>query len=81
MDFRPDMTKSRNEKTLKAFGKHLQKLRKEKNLSQEKLSFLTESVSLNTISFIERGLVNPTLTNLIEIAKALNISIKDLFDF
>ena len=75
------MTKSRNTKTLRTFGNHLRKLRKERQISQETLSYLTESVSLNTISFIERGLVNPTLTNLIEIAKALNVSIKELIDF
>ena len=80
-DFRPGMTKSRNEKILKAFGKHLQKLRKERNLSQEKLSYLAEPISLNTISFIERGLVNPTLTNLILISKALEMPLKDLMDF
>jgi transcriptional regulator with XRE-family HTH domain len=75
------MTKSRNTKTLRTFGKHLRKTRKKREISQETLSYLTESVSLNTISFIERGLVNPTLTNLIEIAKALNVPLKELIDF
>lgn len=75
------MTKSRNTKALKVFGKHLKKLRLERKLSQEKLSYLAEPVSLNTISFIERGLVNPTLTNLILLANALDIPLKELMDF
>jgi transcriptional regulator with XRE-family HTH domain len=75
------MTKSRNTKTLKTFGKHLRKLRLERKLSQEKLSYLAEPISLNTISFIERGLVNPTLTNLILLSSALEIPLKELMDF
>jgi transcriptional regulator with XRE-family HTH domain len=75
------MTKSRNTKTLKKFGKHLKKIRLERKISQEKLSYLAEPISLNTISFIERGLVNPTLTNLILLADALDIPFKDLMDF
>jgi transcriptional regulator with XRE-family HTH domain len=75
------MTKSRSTKTLKAFGKHLKKLRLERKLSQEKLSYMADPVSLNTISFIERGLVNPTLTNLILLARALDIPLKELMDF
>jgi transcriptional regulator with XRE-family HTH domain len=75
------MTKSRNEKTLRAFGKHLKKLRLEKKLSQEKLSYLADPISLNTVSFMERGLVNPTLTNLLLISKALDIPLSELLEF
>ncbi len=65
---------------LKAFGKHLVIIRKEKGYSQETLSFEAD-LDVMTISRIERGLLNISIGNVYKIATALNIHCKDLFDF
>ncbi len=53
--------------------------RKKLGLSQDKLSKLA-NVSYNTIVKIESGEnINPTIETLKKIAKALGVSIKDLF--
>lgn len=71
---------NRDKKTIKAFGKNLLKLRKEKGISQEELTFRTD-LSKNMIGNIERGELNPTLSTISSLAKGLEISIKELFDF
>ncbi|QIL42645.1 helix-turn-helix transcriptional regulator [Pedobacter sp. HDW13] len=63
---------------LKAFGENLRKLRKEKKLTMEALANLAE-IELSQIYRIETGKINPKLTTILLIAKALNISPKDLF--
>lgn len=65
---------------LKAFGKHLVVKRKEKKISQESLAFEAD-LDVMTISRIERGLLNVSIGNAYKIAKVLNITHKDLFDF
>jgi transcriptional regulator with XRE-family HTH domain len=70
----------RDGKYLKAFGKNLRKIRRERGLSQGQLEFESE-VSKNQIGNIERGEVNTTLSTLKLIAKALDIPVKELFDF
>lgn len=74
------MINNRDKKTIKAFGKNLLKLRKEKGISQEELTFRAD-LSKNMIGNIERGEVNPTLTTISALAKGLEISPKELFDF
>lgn len=64
----------------KNFGKQLKKLREAKGLSQEKLAELV-GLEYQTISRIETGLYFTSFDNLDKISKALNISIKDLFNF
>jgi len=66
------------EPILLAFGQRVQKLRKERNLSQEQLADLA-SVHRTYIGMIERAEKNITLCNIERIAKALELSIKDLF--
>lgn len=61
------------------FGNRIRKLRKDKNLSQEELSFKA-NLHRTYIGMIERGEKNITLLNIEKIAKALDINIKDLFD-
>lgn len=63
-----------------AFGKTVQKLRKEQGLSQEKLA---EEANLHRtyIGMIERGEKNVTLLNIEKIAKALNTDIVNLLKF
>lgn len=74
------MNNLRDKKVLTAFGNNLRKLRQAKKLSMEELSYEVD-VDLSQIYRIEKGLINPTLTTLNAIAKALDITLKDLFDY
>ena len=57
----------------KIFGEELQKIRKEKGLSQEKLGF--ESGYHRTyISQLERGVKSPSLKTIFRISEALTIA-------
>lgn len=64
----------------KKLGKRIQELRKMHNFTQSQLA---ESVGVEvvTISRIENGNRFPQKENLENIAKVLNVSIKDLFDY
>jgi transcriptional regulator with XRE-family HTH domain len=70
----------RDKKVLIAFGNNLRKLRQAKNLSMENLSYEAD-VDLSQIFRIEKGIINPTLSTLHAIAKALDLSLKELFDY
>ena len=73
------MINNRDKKAIKAFGKNLSKLRKEKGLSQEELTYRCD-LSKNMVGNIERGEVNPTLSTIVALAKGLEIPAKELFD-
>mgnify|MGYP006277979073 CR=1 FL=1 len=62
------------------FGKNLQKIRKERGLSQEKLAELTD-LHRTYISDVERGKRSISLNNISKLAKALNIDEYELFIF
>jgi DNA-binding XRE family transcriptional regulator len=62
----------------KRIGVAIRQLRKERKLSQERLSKAIGAARAN-ISRIERGLAIPTLTTLEKIASALGIDLLDLF--
>ena len=64
----------------KNFGNHLKKMREAKGFSQEKLAELV-GVEYQTISRIETGYYFTNFENLQKISKALDVTIKDLFDF
>ena len=64
-------------KILIAFGEKVRQLRKEKGLSQEKLSFKAD-LHRTYIGMIERAEKNITLTNIDKIAKALEVSVSEL---
>lgn len=68
-----------NREILLKFGNRVRELRKEKNLSQEELSYSAE-LHRTYIGMIERAEKNITLVNIEKIAKALNVDIKELFD-
>ncbi len=68
-----------NRDILIKFGQRVRELRKEKNLSQEELSFKA-GVHRTYIGMIERGEKNITLVNIEKIAKAFNVDIKELFN-
>ena len=59
-------------------GKNIKKLRKQKGLSQDRLSKLAD-ISYNTVIKLESGgITNPSINTLSKIAKALNVSVDDL---
>jgi transcriptional regulator with XRE-family HTH domain len=64
---------------LEIFGYNVQKHRKEKQISQEKLAELA-GVHRTYVGMIERAEKNITLHNMEKIAKALNVEIKDLLE-
>lgn len=66
-----------SEPILLTFGTNVQKIRKERNLSQEKLAELA-GLHRTYIGMIERAEKNITLCNMEKIAKALGVDIKDL---
>lgn len=68
-----------NESILKIFGRNVQKYRKERQLSQEKLAELAR-VHRTYIGMIERAEKNITLCNIEKIAIALEVEIKDLLE-
>lgn len=57
----------------KAFGKVLQRFRKARGFSQEELSFHSQ-LDRTFISRLEGGLRQPTISTIIKIAKALDVS-------
>jgi transcriptional regulator with XRE-family HTH domain len=68
-----------SENILELFGSNVQKHRKERQISQEKLAKLA-GVHRTYIGMIERAEKNITLRNMEKIAKALNVEIKDLLE-
>lgn len=70
----------KNETFLKEFGKNLRKIRKSKSITQEKLAF-TVGIEISQISRIERGILNTSISTAEAIASAMEIPVKELFDF
>lgn len=65
---------------LRKFGEKIKHLREERNLSQEELAKLL-GMHRTYISQVENGKRNIRLVNIGKIALALNVRLKDLFDF
>lgn len=74
------MNKLRDKKLLIAFGNNLRQIRKVRNLSLENLAYESE-MELSQVFRIEKGLVNPTISTLAALAKALDLSLSELLDF
>ena len=68
-----------NEFLLNEFGDRIRQLRLQKNISQEKLSFLT-GFHRTYIGMIERGERNISLSNMAVFAKVFEINISELLD-
>ena len=64
----------------KCIGKRIKSLREAKGLTQEKLAEKT-GLSLDFIGKIEVNINNPGLKSLIKIANALDVHIKEIFNF
>jgi transcriptional regulator with XRE-family HTH domain len=67
-----------NSKILDKVGVRIRELRKEKGISQEELAYRAD-LHRTYIGMIERAEKNITLINLEKIAKALEVSIPQLF--
>lgn len=61
-------------------GRRIQKIRKEVDLTQEKLA---ERVGVTTtfIGYVETGYRKPNLKMIYKIARALGVKVKDIFPF
>lgn len=68
----------KNDEVIKAFGRRLRDFRISKSLSQEQLANEAE-IPLSQVGRIEKGEINPTLSTISALAKALNIHIQELF--
>lgn len=63
---------------VRKFGVRIREIRVRTGLSQEKLA-VKAGVHRTYIGMIERGEKNVTIVNIEKLAKALNVSIKELF--
>lgn len=67
-------------KEREALGDTIQKLRRERSLTQEDLADAAD-VNVSYLAKIENGYVNTTVRYLIKIARALHVKVRDLFSF
>ena len=63
----------------KKFGDKLRQIRKQKKISQEELAFRAK-LHRTYVSDVERGSRNISIKNVEKIAKALDVSLPDLFN-
>lgn len=74
------MIKVKDPMFMKQFGLQLRKLRIANKLSQESLAYASD-IPISQIGRIERGEINTTICTAKVLAKALDVDIKELFDF
>lgn len=67
-------------KTIPIVAKNIKKLRKEKGLSQDKLSRLADVAHATIVKIESGGIKSPTIDTVQKIAKALNVNINDLIN-
>lgn len=70
----------RNEIFIRKLGKRIRQLRIEQKISQAQLAFEAEIPRMQVVR-IENGTVNTSVSSINAIAKALNIPVKEIFDF
>ena len=68
------------EQLKKKIGQHIVELRSQKGWSQSDLARASNK-DRQAIEKLENGKVNPTIYSLLEIAKALEVPLKELVDF
>lgn len=71
------MIKVRNDEVIKAFGIRALQLRKDRDLTMEKLAELA-GIDFRQVAYVEHGDVNVTISMMCPIAKALNMPLTDL---
>lgn len=74
------MKQTRHIVFLQALGNRLRELRRLRGLSQEELAWKAD-LELSQISRIERGVINTSVSQVLSIAEALEISLPEFFDF
>ncbi len=72
------MNDTKESKYLKAFGKRVADIRRQRGLTQEQLAERADVTPLS-IGFIEQGRRWPRLATLVKLAKCLNVPISDFF--
>jgi DNA-binding XRE family transcriptional regulator len=81
---RKDFCFVKTDKKLRSFlrklGRRIRDLRKAQQISQSQLAF-ESGLQRVTIGAIERGEQNPTAETLYNIAKALDVNVREFFDF
>ena len=70
----------KNKKLILSFGKHIRKLREERDYSMRYLADLAD-VNYTQIAKIETGKINTTISTAYALAKALDITLEQLFKF
>jgi len=65
---------------LRLLAQRLKQLRSLKKITQEELAYRSE-LTLSQIARIETVKINPTVSTMFRIAKALDVSLSELFDF
>ena len=70
----------KNDFLIKEFGARIKQLRLDKNISQEKLSFLT-GFHRTYIGMIERGERNISLTNMAIVSRVFELNLSELLNF
>ena len=65
-------------KTIPTVAKNIRKYRKEKGLSQDKLSRLADVAHATIIKIESGGIQSPTIDTVQKIAKALEVGVEDL---
>ena len=65
---------------LRLLAQRLKQLRSLKKITQEELAYRSE-LTLSQIARIETVKINPTVSTMFRIAKALDVNIIELFDF
>ena len=65
---------------VKAFAIQLKRIRLREGFTQSQLAF-ESGLSLSQIARIETARINPTLSTIFALARTLNVTLPDLFDF
>jgi transcriptional regulator with XRE-family HTH domain len=65
---------------LKAFALQLKKVRADQKLSQKQLAF-EAGMSMSQVARIETAVINPTLSTIFSLSRALNVPVRSLFEF
>ena len=74
------MPNERHKEQLIRFGKHLEKLRKSKDLSLRKLAQKC-NIEHSDIKRYENGEINLSFISILELAEGLGVSLKELMEF